>query len=257
MDTRLMLLRVLLLLLVAGLAQAQEPLRLRLSTLEWPPYVGRDLPGGGYVQQVVRAALREVGREAKITSYPWARALKLAREGRVDGLFPEYFDPQRRGDFLFSDPIPGGPAGLMKRRDHPYGFAADPLRDPERAFAGLRGLRLGLVRDYLNHPLLDEGDLVTRYYSVDDAQNLKLLLAGRVDLIFIDYKVAEYLIDRHLPQAKGELEPLLPALYRKDLHLIVPRSAADAETKLAAFNEGLRRLRENGELERLMRDFGL
>src|SRR5690606_5858445 len=126
-DARLMLFRVLLLLLVAGFAQAQEPQRLTLTTLEWPPYVGQDLPGGGYVQQVVDAALAQVGWQAKVTSYPWARALKLAREGRVDGLFPEYYDPQRRTRFLFSDPIPGGPAGLLRRRGDPYAFAGDPL----------------------------------------------------------------------------------------------------------------------------------
>lgn len=255
-----MLVRVLLLLLATSFAQAQgsqEVQRLSLSTLEWPPYVSRDLPDGGYVQRVVRAALHQVGWDADITSYPWARALKLAREGSVDGLFPEYFDPQRREDFWFSDPIPGGPAGLLQRRDRRFTFAADPLQDPERAFASLRGLRLGLVRGYLNHPLLDDGDLVRRHYSVDDAQNLELLLAGRVDLIFIDYKVAEYLLARRPKKLPIELEPLLPALYRKDLHLIISRRAPASTAKLAAFNEGLRQLRESGELERLMRDFGL
>ncbi|MHA6495247.1 substrate-binding periplasmic protein [Pseudomonas borbori] len=247
---------LLLLLLVLPLSTRADTLSVRLSTLEWPPYVSESLPDGGYAQAVVRRAFAEAGIAVQIRSYPWARALQLAEQGKVDGVFPEYLAPAERSDLLFSEPFPGGPVGLYKLRKQPIAFAADPRSNPEQALEALAGLRLGLVRGYLNHPALDANPAFTRSFASNDRQNLGKLLGGRVDIIFIDFRVAQHLINQAFPAHAEQFEAMQPALLQPDLYLTLSRNKPDAQTKIAAFNRGLRQLKASGELERLMREHG-
>ncbi|SIQ81587.1 ABC transporter substrate-binding protein [Aquipseudomonas alcaligenes] len=234
-------------------AQAQQ--KLYLSTLDWPPYTSQTLQDGGYASAVVRAAFAAVDIDIEVRYYPWARALSLAQQGKVDGLFPEYFAPEQRPDFLFSDPFPGGPAGLLKLRERHLSTQREESGLPP--LSELRGLKIGLVRGYLNHPGLDSAPGLHREFARDDQQNLSKLLAGRVDLIFMDYLVAEFLIGRYFPEHRDEIDLLSPPLLQPTLHLALPRKRADAESTLKAFNRGLQIIRDNGELQRLRQHHGL
>lgn len=229
--------------------------KLSLSTLEWPPYTSQAQADGGYATAVVSAAFAAVGITVDVHYHPWARALEEARRGRVDGLFPEYFDPERRPNLLFSEPFPGGPAGLVKLRERDL-----PLRYGEPGSAGfpdLRGLKIGLVRGYLNHPLLDSDPSLRRDFARDDLQNLSKLMAGRVDLIFIDYLVAKALLREHFVPYRADIELIQPPLLQPTLHLVVSKQHDDALENLKAFNRGLQIIRDNGELQRLIEHHGL
>jgi polar amino acid transport system substrate-binding protein len=230
---------------------------IRLSTLEWPPYTGATLPDGGYATAVVRAAFAAEGRTVEIRFYPWARALSLAETGRIDGVFPEYYDPQQRPALLLSAPFPGGPAGLLKLSHRAISLNAPPGAAPADGFSQLSGLKIGLVRGYLNHPRLDAEPGLRREYARDDLQNLSKLLAGRVDLIFIDIKVAEALIREHFPDQQQRFEALQPPLLQPTLHLAVSRATANAEAILQSFNQGLEKITQSGELQRLRQAYGL
>ena len=249
--------RILLLLLLAiPFSIRADMLSVSLSTLEWPPYVGENLADGGYAQAVVTQAFAEVGIRVQIRIYPWARALQLAKQGKVEGLFPEYLAPDERPELLFSDPFPGGPVGLYKLRSQPVRFSVDPRSNPEEAFKVLAGLRLGLVRGYVNHPALDNNPLFKPSFASSDQHNLDKLLGGRVDIIFIDFKVAEYLIAQAYPAQAERFVALQPALLQPSLHLTLTRQHPEAEAKMAAFNRGLSQLKASGELALLMQEHG-
>ncbi|MEO4045659.1 transporter substrate-binding domain-containing protein [Pseudomonas sp. CAU 1711] len=248
------LLALLYLLAMAPLHALAEQ-RLYLSTLEWPPYTSQALPDGGYATAVVSAAFAAVDIDVEVRYYPWARALSLVRQGKVDGLFPEYYDPEQRPNLLFSEAFPGGPAGLVKLRERDL-----PLRYGDHGptgFPELHGLKIGLVRGYLNHPLLDSDPSLQRDFARDDQQNLSKLLAGRVDLIFIDHLVAQSLLREHFPQRQADIELIQPPLLQPTLHLVVPKRRVDAAYTLKAFNRGLQIIRDNGELQRLVERHGL
>ena len=243
------------LLLISTPLQA-EPRQIVLSTLEWPPYTGSQLDQHGYAHEVVKRAFDLVGLETVIRFYPWARALQMAELGKVDGVFPEYHAPQVRQDMLFSEAFPSGAAGLLKLRDNPA-VPAITLADIDSAVAALAGLRLGLVRGYVNHPALDNTPLIKRSYARDDLHNLDRLLSRRVDLIFIDFSVAQYLIERTFAEQAAAFERIEPALLQPTLHLIMPRHRPQSQATMEAFNRGLRTLKDSGELKTIMQRHGL
>lgn len=226
-------------------------LPVRLATLEWPPYVGSGLPDQGYAAVVVRAVFEEQGLPVQIDFYPWTRGLYLVASGEVDGLMPAYLQPSRFDRFQFSDPFPGGPLVMYKRRGDDLAFAADPGVDPEAALRGLSGKRVGVVRGYLNTPELDAADYLDREEVNDDAAVLRELVDGQVDLAVIDLRVAEYLIRNHYPDYAELIEPMFPVLRDFPLHVAFSRKSRRTEAIVTAFNRGLEAMRADGRLEAL------
>jgi ABC-type amino acid transport substrate-binding protein len=133
-----------------------------LSSLDWEPYIGSKLPDQGYCAALIRAAFADQGIKVDIQIYPWARALHLARTGEVDGLMPEYFNPSREAEFVYSAPFPGGPLVLYKRRNDATAFAFDPMKDQDAALRALKAKRFGVVRGYLNTPVFDAATYLTK-----------------------------------------------------------------------------------------------
>jgi polar amino acid transport system substrate-binding protein len=236
--------------LAASAPQGAEPVR--LATLEWPPYVGRELPDQGYVAAVARAAFAEQGLALEIEFHPWERALELARSGAVDGLMPEYFNMQREAEFEYSAAFPGGPLVLYRRSDADIRFAADPMREPERALRALQAYRFGVVRGYVNSAAFDAADYLMKLPADDDEDNLRKLVAGEIDLAVIDRHVAEHLIASRHPDYAGKIAAMSPPLAEPPLYVAFSRKAAQHRA-LVAFDRGLAALAADGRLAELHR----
>ncbi len=242
------------LVLVADVQATGSKIRLpvvTLATLDWQPYVGQDMEGFGYVYELVTQAFARGGYKTRVQFYPWARALDTVQRGRVDALFPEYYSGSRLGDFAYSNPFLGGPVGFYVRRDSGIEFSIDPRLDQLLALNGLSQYKFGVVRGYLNTDVFDNADFLYKEEVNDDLTNLQRLYHNRVQLIFIDKFVAEYLISKHLPQYKKVLVFLDPPLELKYLFVAFSKKVAGYEQKLKAFNRGLKDLQRDGTMEEI------
>ena len=245
-------------LFVAGSASSQGTRTLRLASLEWEPYVGSALPENGYAAVVVRAACARRGIDVAIDFLPWARALMLARRGDYDGLFPEYYDHSRETDFVFSDPFPGGPVGLYKRRYGGAKYAVDPHVDLDGALKSIASNRIGVVRDYLNNPVFDAASYLKKEEAVSDEVNLRKLHYGRVDLVFIDRLVAEHLLRGALAEYSDSLEMLEPPIEdAKPLYIAYSKKSLAAEKLRADCDAGMKEIVSDGTLANIRHAKGL
>jgi ABC-type amino acid transport substrate-binding protein len=245
---------VLLTLLMAINAAAEQTVR--LATLDWEPYVGQELDNHGYVSEIIVEAFKRSGYTTKIIFYPWARAVRTAEYGEVDGVFPEYYDEGRKKSFVFSDPFPGGPVGLYKRRDNAATYTVDPKTSQTEALRGLKGYRFGVVRGYINTADFDAADFLKKDEVFSDELNIKKLYNRRIDFMFIDKFVAEHLIMHKFPEFAAELEFMEPPLENKLLYVAFSKQAAGYQEKLLAFNQGLARITADGTLAAIMKRHG-
>jgi len=227
-----------------------------LATLSWEPYVGPNLDNKGYVTEIVVEAFKRSGYTAEILFYPWARAIKTAEYGDADGVFPEYYDERRKESFVFSDPFPGGPVGLYKRKDTTASYPVDPQTDQTVALRGLQAFRFGVVRGYINTAVFDAADFLKKDEVFSDELNVKKLYNGRIDFMFIDKFVAEHLIAHKFPDFASELEFMEPPLENKQLYIAFSKQAADYQENLSAFNQGLAQLKADGTLSAIMKRHG-
>jgi ABC-type amino acid transport substrate-binding protein len=220
-----------------------------LATTAWEPYIGPNLPGQGYVAEVAREALARSGHSLRLVFLPWARAVHMAQHCQVDGYLPEYESLDLRQTFLFSAPFPGGPVGFFKRRDRP----AVIWRDLD----GLKPYRIGVVRGYVNAPEFDARTDLRKQYVNNDETNLRMLLAGRIDLMLADEHVGYALARKISRETAADIEFLLPPLEDKDLFVCFPAHLPESCKLQEAFNHGLEELRRDGTLDRLRARHGL
>lgn len=230
---------------------------IRLATLEWPPYVGQGLKQQGYVHEVVVTALARAGYDVQTKFVPWARALREASLGEVDGVFPTYYTSDRAQLFVFSEPFAGGPVGLYKRIDTPAAYTVDPRSNQIAALHGLREFSVGVVRGFANPPAIDSADFLKKEAGKSDLINLRRLYHKRVDLIVIDKFVADYLLENSLKEFRGELEFIQPPLEVKYFHLAFSKKDPAHWEKVDAFNRGLAQIIEDGTLDRIYESHGV
>lgn len=234
-----------------------NPKTVKLATLAWEPYVGPDLTNNGYASEIVVEAFKRSGYTTQISFYPWARAVKMAEYGMTDAIFPEYFDESRKTQFIFSEPVPGGPVGLYNRKDTEAAYPVNPQIDQIEALRGLEGFRFGVVRGYINTAEFDAAKFLRKEEVFSDELNFKKLYNGRIQFMFIDKFVAEYLLKHKFPEYEAELEFMQPPLENKLLYIAFSKEAADYQDKLAAFNSGLQQITDDGTLARIMKQHGI
>lgn len=245
------------LLLFASTAVANDRLQVTLATLEWPPYVGASLIGQGYAAEVVRTACARRGVDVKFELMPWSRALMLGLRGDVAGVMPEYRNAQREAEFAFSLGFPGGAVGLYKRRADTIAYAVDPHADLDGALRSVAQHRIGIVRDYINNATFDRADYLQREEAASDDVNLRKLAHRRVDLVFIDRWVADYLMRRDPLLRGADLEMMQPPIEEPALHVAWSRQDKSAALARPACDAGIAELRLDGTVEALRRRHGL
>lgn len=230
-----------------------------LSTLEWEPYIGKNVNGKGdkgYVYDIVKAAFEASGYSVDIQFFPWARAVSNAETGKHDGVFPEYNVETTWGQL--SSPFPGGPIGLYKRKELKVAYKVSPQEPTQtEALKGLKTYKFGVVKGYTNTESFDKADFLKKSEATSDSQNLKKLHSKRVDLVVIDKFVARALLGTpELQSISDDLEFMEPALEDKSLFINFSKNAPDYEKKLAAFNQGLASIIADGKLNAILAKYG-
>lgn len=216
----------------------------RLSSLEWPPYTGPELAGGGKNIALISRAFAAKGYQLEVGFYPWRRAVLLAKESKAyDGVVPEYFTEAGAEDFLFSDPFDETELVLVFRE-------ADPI-DWNR-IEDLAEYSVGVVNGYVNtsefDDLIDRGVLKVSG-AIDDATNLLKLIRGRVQVVVIDKAVFQYLIqtDTRLKAAVKNLVVHPKELSLSKLYICFKNNERGALLR-NVFNEGLKLLGDEVQL---------
>ncbi|GAB0150228.1 MULTISPECIES: ABC transporter substrate-binding protein [Marichromatium] len=235
--------------LVAAPAAAET---VRMTSLEWPPYSGAELPQQGAVIAVARAAFAAMGDELIVEFYPWSRAVKLVTTPGTGfvAYLPEY--AYESEEFTFSEPLGYGPLGLVERSAEPVVW--ETIEDLER-------YRIGVVQGYVNTAAFDAAVAEERIQVetvVSDAQNARKVAAERLDAAVIDSHVLDYLLARD-----PLLEPVEPGAVRMNARLLESkallaafRNGPEGDRWRQTLNEGLKRIDAEAMLrEYLMRDW--
>lgn len=234
-----------------------------MATLDWPPYIGEQICGKGWVFQFAAALLLAQDHKVTIEFYPWARAVREVELGRMDILMPEYYiepsapsdvvDKAKRRDFLaLSSPFLGGSLNFLVRRDSQLTYSGTLM--------GLVGKKIGVVRGYQNTPefdaMMDAGEFNIAY-AVNDFQLAKMLFAKRVDYILADPTVINHSVTQsQLPASEKsellwQLQPLKPDLAYNPLYFAVSKKRKGWQSLLQGINQEIKRFEQEGEIERL------
>lgn len=234
--------------------QAQARPKVTLATTTWAPYVSAKKDYHGYAFDIVKAAFEQAGYDVEIKFMPWDKAVVAVRHGKIDGIFPEYFSSNFQHEIVYSEPFSGGPIGLYKRRNSGIHFPlADPAEHQKEVFDAFAHYKFGVVTGYNNVPAFDSDTDLQKIAVGSDADNLRQLYQGKVQLIIIDKFAADDLIAHKLgPKYADALTFMEPALGYKKLYLGLSKKLPNSYRLLADFNEGLQAIKKNGVMASIL-----
>ncbi len=162
---------------VAPSGHAREPLR-AASEIGYPPFCVVDARGeaDGFAVELLRATLREMGREVTFEVGPWSEVKQSLSDGRVDVLPLVGRTPEREQDFDFTFPYLTLHGTIVVRSDEQEILNLDDLR--ERTVAVMRGDN---AEEFVRRSY-PEVELVTTATFADALQQLE---QGRYDAVVI------------------------------------------------------------------------
>lgn len=221
-----------------------EPGALQAFTENLPPLnYAEGSEAKGFSSELLRLMAQQAGLPLSIEVTPWVRALQQVQDKPGTILFSLTRTPEREAQFKWVGPI-------SARRIVLYKLAArKDLGRPE--LQRLAGTKIGVVRESATARQMQAEGLrpgIELDLALDDANNLRKLLAGRMEyLAMLDWAAAWNLQQLNLPYAT--LQPVLDydvdKTYWYGLH---PQTDAALVRRLQAALDTLRR---DGRYERL------
>jgi len=211
---------------------------LRLTSLEWSPYVTKSLPGDGMTASIVRTAAQLGGLRTEINYFPWSRAVQDGLNSeQFDGYFPAFYLKEREKDCYFSGSLGNSIIGFASLSETRFDW--ETLKD-------LKKYKIGTVHEYANGEVFD-AMVRQKQLLVDsapsDISNLRKLLAKRVEVIVIDKWVYKSLLisDHSLGPEKQNIVFHPKELTQFSMHICFQRNAKGL-AKQKIFNAGLEKL---------------
>lgn len=239
---------------LGGSGHAVEVVKFAIG--EWAPYTGQGLEQSGMAAEVVTSACKAAGLEAEFAFFPWKRAEANVEAGTFFATFPYRETQDRALRFAYSETLYKSSNAILLHRGNPrtahfkYSGTAD-----------LRELTVGTLAgsDAISGPLRKAGIHVEEVQGVQ--QNLQKLEGHRIDCVIDDKPVLFQALAKHYPADSGRRNQFWfaeggfgPATEYK---LLVSKKDPRARELLEKFNAGLRRIKQNGEFERILKKFGL
>lgn len=226
-----LLLWVLLVSPLAGIAQTWK-----ITSLDWPPFSGKNLPEGGAGIAVLRAALKAEGIDLQVEFYPWTRAIVTSKkDASYAGFYPSWPEDVP-ADYTPSVVLFESPVGLVEPVDKPLRW--NKLED-------LAGKSIGTVQDYGNTPefmaLVNSGAIRTQI-AINDLTNVRKVAAGRMDAAFIDLNNLDYFLRHEAKNIAHKVQANKKAIGNKQLVLAInnkfndQRAAAILKSGVAKIN---------------------
>lgn len=192
-----------------------ENRKISIATLEYPPFIYTENDQvKGPIADKVRDIFARLGVETTIRAYPIARGLLMVQNGEVDAYFSLKRNAEREAYLIFTDePLIRQPFVFFARNDSGIRWSGD--------FAEIRNYRIGVVAN-TSYGVIFDGLAQKGFLHVIDEtqtfeQNIKKLIAGRVDLIISSLDVGLDILRAN--DATGLVSPLSPPVEIIDSYL--------------------------------------
>ena len=233
-----------LLLLLLTLANGAIAEDIKLTATDWPPYASSQLYRNGVAIVLTEEALQRAGYKTTTTIAPWPQALERVADGSYDVVTSVWKTDERSEALAFSEPFMRNYIIFIKRSGSAAQF---------NELADLQGLRIGVVTDYAysNQPYDTTGIKISEAGSVQE--NINLLLKDQLDLVLADGRVAAYEIDQMV--VAKELTIIRNPFTTRGMRIGVSRQNPNHEKIIAAFNESIAEMREDGSYNAILATF--
>ncbi len=204
----------------------------------WRPYVDDRLHRNGIAVHLVTEALQRAGYPSRVTLIQWPGDLEAAKAGDANVIASVWFTEERAQQLAFSKPYIVTETHFVKRRGTPHKFDTP---------ADLQGLRIGVVEGYAYGGDARARPLdVTPVFSGSVLDNLRSLVAGELDLVLADERVALYELSVNVPDGIRKTLILPEVWSSRGLRMGVSRQRPDHAEIVTRFDAAIEAMKADG-----------
>jgi len=217
------------------------PLTVKLVADNWEPFYGEKLTGYGVILSTIREAFKRAGYKMTVEFIPWQNLLEKVKNGNYDAGCAGSYSKARENDYAFSDEVYNcGAIVFLKKKGRPIQF---------NTLCDLKGKRIGIIRGNVYEEQFDKASFLNKIPGKDEETNMSNLLRGQLDLVIINLRRAEFLLDTKFEKEKKQLEPI--EIYRgkevpEKLHLLISKKDEAWDQITRDFNYGLNQVKQEG-----------
>ncbi len=228
--------------IISGSVNAEQTVK--LSTINWEPYSGEKLPNHGFFSELVTESFARAGYLAEFHYRPWARALKEAKKGKFDGVMDAYWKEDRTEFLNYSDVVWKVKEEFIALRDNSVTWNG--------TLASLKGYQIGVLNKSLQAEEIEAAGIKTQPIS-DQVQNVKKLLAGRIDAMVIPSDVFFWQLEQIDSQFdRSRIKILKPPFKIYDMYVAFSKKKPGYEQLTADFNRGLDLIKADGTFKKIL-----
>ena len=198
-------------------------------------YLDNGTPAG-VVVDIVHALAKHISQPLEIRAMDWAEAQALVARGEADALIQINETEARRKIYDFSDTLLESQFSIFVSTDR-VGIAGA---------SSLQGLRVGVEAGGLPRQVLEKNPLISLTIIPNFLEGFKLLNAGAIDAVVVDYRVGSYVVaENKLRNIRITGEPIAFSY-----SAIAVRKG---NTKLlAAINQALQTIKADGTYQKIL-----
>lgn len=239
-----------------SLSASAGDLKVKFAIGEWGPYTGKRLENYGMASEIVTAACNAVGITPEYHFFPWKRAVQNVSSGTFFGTYPYKEIPERKGKYYFTKPLVSSSFGILMYKKNPKtgNFNYSQIAD-------LKKFKVGIVAgtDAIRIPLEKMGIKVEEVQKADT--NIKKLELERIDLIIDDRAVLYQALKSTYTAEPGKIDEFKFAENnfgeKNEFKIMVSLTYPDSKELLEKIDDGLMKIRSNGEYLKILNKYGL
>ncbi len=212
----------------------------------WPPFTDPEKPSKGLAVEIAEAAMKTQGYRLEMSFMPWARAEDGVKKGTYDFLLCTWMTEARKPVLFYSESYSENRLTFVKSKGSDFEF---------RGIDSLKGLTVGVVRDYGYGDEFMNATGFNREAAPDFLTNAKKVVAGRVDLTVEDEVVASSLLMG--TDLADKIAFTENALTVEPLYVTSGLANPRHKELIEAFNRGLEEIKKDGTYDRILGNYGL
>lgn len=221
----------------------------------WPPFNGDpENVKTGYMIEVLREIFVPLGQTIDYRMLSWDESLEAVRKGTFNAVVGANRDDAP--DFVYpAEPLGLSGTGFFVKSGNPWKY---------EGIESLRKVRLGVIEAYSYNDELDayiktnrkSAQIVESSGDTALAALIKMLQTGQVDVVVEDPNVMMFnLMDMKVPA--GEVIARGMTAEKEELFVAFSPALPASKAYARQFDEGIRKLRNNGKLRQILSRYGL
>ncbi len=225
-----------------------EVKKLVMAANEWPPFIGRSLPGQGFSVELVGKVLKLAGYEVTMAFAPWRKVMKGMEQGKFDISVAAWSNASRQKQLTFSNAYYHNQLVVVSAQ-----HTVNTIEEFQAMLASGHQT-LSLMEDYAYDNLIPKGAKIK--YHQHYRPLLRKLASKELDMALLDGDVARHFL-HSLSSVKSHLQVPTNAIHSKSLHITMLNQHPAAQEVIRDFNRWLEVYLASEEYQALLIKFKL